>query len=88
MNFFVYTSFIFSRFFLLKLKLLEELLCDNNLVPFVYVFRESRVVFLSIRHSHFKVARLDSFGGYLPSLSINYVAMSKDIEKNYHNCII
>ena len=28
-----------------------------------------------------KVARLDFFGGYLPSLSINYVAMSKDVEK-------
>ena len=29
----------------------------------------------------FKVARLDFLGGYLPSLSINYVAMSKDVEK-------
>ena len=29
----------------------------------------------------FKVARLDFLGGYLPSLSINYVAMSKDMEK-------
>ena len=28
-----------------------------------------------------KVARLDFWGGYLPSLSINYVAMSKDMEK-------
>ena len=28
-----------------------------------------------------KVARLDFFGGYLPSLSINYVAMSKDMGK-------
>ena len=29
-----------------------------------------------------KVARLDFFGGgYLPRLSINYVAMSKDMEK-------
>ena len=29
-----------------------------------------------------KVARLDFFwGGYLPSLSVNYVAMSKDMEK-------
>ena len=28
-----------------------------------------------------KVARLDFLGGYLPSLSINYVAMSKDMGK-------
>ena len=27
-------------------------------------------------------------GGYLSSLSINYVGMSKDMEKSYHNCII
>ena len=27
------------------------------------------------------MARLDFLGGYLPSLSINYVAMSKDMEK-------
>ena len=31
--------------------------------------------------SKFKVARLDFFRGYLPSLSINYVGMSKDVEK-------
>ena len=30
-----------------------------------------------------KVARLDFLGGYLPSLSINYVAMSKDMEKRF-----
>ena len=35
-----------------------------------------------------KVARLDFLGGYLPSLSIDYVAMSKGREKDYHNCII
>ena len=29
----------------------------------------------------FKVARLDFLGGYLPSLSVNYVGMSKDMEK-------
>ena len=28
-----------------------------------------------------KVARLDFWGWYLPSLSLNYVGMSKDIEK-------
>ena len=28
-----------------------------------------------------KVARLDFLVGYLPSLSINYVAMSKDMDK-------
>ena len=28
-----------------------------------------------------KVAQLDFFEGYLPSLSINYVAMSKDRDK-------
>ena len=28
-----------------------------------------------------KVARLDFLGGYLPSLNINYVAMSKDMWK-------
>ena len=50
-NFFVYNSFIFSRFFLLKLKILEL----EEVLPFVYVFRESRVVFLSIIHSHFKI---------------------------------
>ena len=32
-------------------------------------------------HWAVKVARLDFFGGYLPSLSINYVAMSKDMER-------
>ena len=32
----------------------------------------------------FKVARLDFFwGGYLPSLSINYVAMSNHMEKRF-----
>ena len=31
--------------------------------------------------NNFKVARLDFYGGYLSSLSINYVAMSKDMEK-------
>ena len=39
-------------------------------------------------YGHYKVARLDFLGGYLPSLSINYVGMSKDMEKGYHNCII
>ena len=48
---FVYTSFISSRFFPLKLKILEL----EEVLPFVYVFRESRVVFLSIIHSHFKI---------------------------------
>ena len=28
-----------------------------------------------------KVARLDFLGGYLPSLSINYIGMSKDMGK-------
>ena len=28
-----------------------------------------------------KVARLDFLGGYLPTLSLNYVGMSKDMEK-------
>ena len=37
--------------------------------------------FEALRHI-FKVARLDFFwGGYLPSLSINYVGMSKDMGK-------
>ena len=31
--------------------------------------------------THHQMARLDFLGGYLPSLSINYVAMSKDMEK-------
>ena len=31
----------------------------------------------------FKVARLDFLGGYLPSLSINYVAKRKDMEKRF-----
>ena len=35
-------------------------------------------IFESLR---LKVARLDFFWGYLPSLSINYVAMSKDMGK-------
>ena len=34
-------------------------------------------------HSLFKVPRLDFLGGYFPSLSINYVAMSKDMEKRF-----
>ena len=29
----------------------------------------------------FKVARLDFFGEYRPNLRINYVSMSKDMEK-------
>ena len=33
------------------------------------------------RSDTFKVARLDFWGWYLPSLSINYVGMSKDMEK-------
>ena len=49
--FFVYTSYIFSRFFLLKLKILEL----EEVLPFVYLFRESRIVFLSISRSHFKI---------------------------------
>ena len=49
--FFVYTSYIFSRFFFLKLKILEL----EEVLLFVYVFRESRIVFLSIRRSHFKI---------------------------------
>ena len=36
---------------------------------------------ITSRRNHFKVARLDFLGGYLPSLSINYVAKSKDLEK-------
>ena len=36
---------------------------------------------LGFTEKTFKVARLDFLGGYLPSLSINYVGMSKDIEK-------
>ena len=31
--------------------------------------------------ANLKVARLDFFGGYLPSLSINCVTTSKDMEK-------
>ena len=38
-----------------------------------------------IHAREFKVARLDFLGGNLPSLSINYVSMSKDIEK-YEIC--
>ena len=33
------------------------------------------------RNIYIKVARLDFLGGYLLSLSINYVTMSKDMEK-------
>ena len=33
------------------------------------------------KKSTVKVARLDFLGGYLPRLSINYVGMSKDMEK-------
>ena len=36
-----------------------------------------------VKELSFKVARLDFLGGYLPSLSINYVAMSKDMEKRF-----
>ena len=35
-----------------------------------------------------KVARLDFLGGYLPSLSINYVAMSKDMEKRFPKTVL
>ena len=42
-----------------------------------------------VHGSNLKVARLDFLGEYPPSLSINYVGMSKDIwEKGYHSCII
>ena len=44
---------------------------------------ESGVVFEGTTglYERIKVARLDFLGGYLPSLSINYVAMSKDMGK-------
>ena len=29
------------------------------------------------------MARLDFWGGYLPSLNINYVAMNEDMEKTF-----
>ena len=39
-----------------------------------------------------KVARLGFLGGYLPSLNINYVAMSKDMGKRlpelYYICLL
>ena len=44
------------------------------------MLRLSRVVHGPI-YGRFKVARLEFLGGYLPSLSINYVGMSKDMEK-------
>ena len=41
------------------------------------------IVKVILKRFHFnilKVARLDVLGGYLPNLSINYIAMSKDME--------
>ena len=35
----------------------------------------------SVRNQNFKVARLDFLAGYLPSLSLNYAGMSKNMEK-------
>ena len=48
-------------------------------------FLELNDVYWVLRSTNmfFKVARLDFLGGYLPSLSINYVAMSKDMEKRF-----
>ena len=43
--------------------------------------RKGTEVFLENLYVDIKVARLDFLGGYLPRLSINYVAMSKDREK-------
>ena len=37
--------------------------------------------FHTLTRPFLKVARLDFLGGYLPSLSIKYVAMSEDMEK-------
>ena len=36
----------------------------------------------------FEVARLNFFGGYLLSLSVNYVAMSKDMEKKITTTVL
>ena len=35
----------------------------------------------SLDHCVLKVARLDFLGGYLPSLNVNYVGVSRDMEK-------
>ena len=35
----------------------------------------------------FKVARYSFSGQYLRNLSINYVAINKDLEKLHHSCI-
>ena len=72
-------SFFFNIAFALKKK--KSVKYVKEYVNLINVVRE---VFLFI-----KVARLAFLGGYLPSLSINYVAISKDMaKKNYHNCII
>ena len=45
------------------------------------MFQDVPTLFL-MEEEYLKVARLEFFGGgYLPSLSINYVAMSKDMGK-------
>ena len=41
----------------------------------------NEILFRHLNLTLLKVARLDFFKGYLPSLSINYVGMSKDMEK-------
>ena len=47
-------------------------------------YRWSQVSFVYLVFLWFKVPRLDFWGGgYLPSLSINYVGMSKDMEKRF-----
>ena len=46
-----------------------------------YTFWSSASYMKNFLMLYIKVARLDFLGGYLPSLSINYVAMSKDMEK-------
>ena len=60
-----------AKFYLVQKSYGRISLCDHSRIR------------LSIQkiYKNIKVARLDFLGGYLPSLSINYVSMSKDMEK-------
>ena len=55
-------------------------------------FLELNDVYWVLRSTNmfFKVARLDFFwgGGHLPSLSINYAAMGKDMEKKVSTTVL
>ena len=61
------------------------LLCSCIFDKHFWIKNKGTIIFtnhfyLGWKENSLKVARLDFLGGYLPSLSINYVGMRKDME--------